>query len=304
MSKTYLRPRNRRRVAKLAALLLAGVMGGTVWWAARPFRSGAQSPGPEAVGIHKVEGAVWRPEQGDLLFVGVLGSDNRSGPPNAGGGCDAVHIVAINPQLRAGTILNFPRDSYLEGRKLTDICRSAGFAAGVDVLRRHTGLPIHFWAQTEFSNFMALIDALGGIEVNVPQAMNDWRSGAFFSPGPTHMLGGHALAFTRNRYDAPGGDFGRTTNQGVLIQAALQKFRNESTDPHRIFDYVKVARRHTTLDLPIGDLIKLAWLAREIDPAAMVNVTVPGSTGSAGAASVVFLSPGDTYDRVRSDAIY
>jgi LCP family protein required for cell wall assembly len=276
------------------------------WWLSVPFRASAQSPVPtHAVGIHKVQDAAGRPDLGEPLFIAVMGSDARSGPPDAGGGCDAIHIVAINPQQKAGTVLNFPRDSYLNGTKLTDVCRRSGFESGINVLKAHTGIPIQYYVKTEFSHFMAFINEVGGIDINVPYAMNDVPSGAFFQPGPIRMSGGGLLSFVRNRKDTPRGDFSRTENQGAVIIASLTKYRGElATDPHRLFDILKAAQRHIKVTIPLGDLIKLALLANEIDPVAMQNVNVPGSSGSAGSASVVYLSPGDTYDRVRDDAIY
>lgn len=266
---------------------------------------------PTAIAIHKVAGAQWRPEIGQPLFIAVLGSDARSGPTSGGGGrCDAIHIIAINPAAKAGTILNFPRDSYVDvaGRgsdKINAAC-AVGGGAGVmvETLKKLTGIPIQYYAITEFTHFRSFIDELGGIDVDVPYEMRDVPySGANFNKGTQRMDGGQALAFTRNRHDTPKGDFSRTENQGLFILAALQKFRAEATDPHRIFDYLKVVRRHTDISIPIPEMIKLALLAREIDLASLRNVTVDGSTGAAGGASVVFLNPGDTYSRVSDDAI-
>lgn len=289
---------------KRPAALTGAVVTAIATLAAIPIAVLAQQPtSSPAVGIHKVRGASWSPGLDQSLFIGVMGSDARSGAPDAGGGCDAVHIVAINPQLKAGTILNFPRDSYLENRKLTDICRQSGFDAAIQVLRRHTGIPIQFYVRTEFSHFTALIDELGGVNVTVPYAMNDRDSGAFLGAGPQHLFGPQALAFTRNRKGTPNGDFSRTDNQGLFILAALQKFRADSADSHKILDYIRVARRHVRFAVPITDLVRMALVARDIDPTSVRNFTIPGSTGSAGAASVVFLSPGDTYARVRDDAI-
>lgn len=303
-------PRRRRRwvrflVWAVLAFLLASVSVGS-WWLSTPFRASAQSPVPtHAVGIHKIQDGSGRPDFGQPIFIAVMGSDARSGPPDAGGGCDAIHIVAINSQQKAGTVLNFPRDSYLNGSKITDICRRSGFEAGINVLKAHTGIPIQYYVKTEFSHFMSFIDELGGLVVNVPYAMNDTPSGAVFQAGPIHMQGGQVLAFSRNRKNTPRGDFSRTENQGTVIIASLAKFRAEmSADPHRLFDIVKAAQRHIHVTVPLVELVKLGLLANEIDPAAMQNVNVPGSSGSVGSASVVNLSPGDTYDRVRDDAIY
>jgi LCP family protein required for cell wall assembly len=285
-------------VSALALLVASG------WWLVGPLRGTARSQSA-AAGIHRLQGASWHPELGQLLFVAILGSDARGGPPDAGGGCDAVHVVAINPQRKSGTIVNFPRDSFLDGRKLTDICRQSGFDAGARVLRAHTGFPIQYVAHTQFTHFMALIDELGGLDINVPYRMyNPGDTGTHFEPGPHHMPGGDVLSFTRDRYTTPNGDFGRTFNQGSVVLAGLRKFRADAGDLHRILDYVRVARRHTAFNVPLTDLVRMALLAREIDPGNVKNVTVPGTVGTVGQVSVVFLTPGDLYDRVRDDATY
>jgi LCP family protein required for cell wall assembly len=295
--------RRRSRGLIAGAAILLALLTLSIWWLALPFVN-AQSPSP-AVGIHKIQGASFRPERGDLLFIAVIGTDVRKGPPGGGGGCDAIHIVAINPGQKAGTILDFPRDSFLDGRKITDICRSGGVEAGLRTLQNHTGITPQYYVTTEFSNFMAFIDELGGMDINVPYAMSDAPSGAFFQAGPQRMNGGQVLGFSRNRKDTPRGDFSRTENQGLVIQAALAKFRADiNADPHKLFDYFKAARRHVKSTVPVPELLKLALLARDIDPANVKNVPLGGSTGSAGGASVVFLAPGDTYSRVKDDAIY
>lgn len=283
-------------------LAVATLVAWAGWWLSAPFRGTAFSQAP-AGGIHKMQGAAWHPERGDLLFVAVIGSDARNGPPDAGGGCDAIHIVAINPQQRAGTILNFPRDSYLNGRKLTDICRQAGFDGAVGVLKSHTGLPVQYLVRTEFSHFMRVINDIGGIDVDVPFPMNDTNSGAVFPAGPRHMLGGEALAFSRNRHIG-GGDFKRTEHQGLVLLSVLQKFRADTVNIHNMLTYLRAARRNIGFNIPLADLMKLGLLARDIDPANIKNVTIPGSTGNVGGASVVFVNPGDIYSRVRDDAIY
>ncbi len=278
----------------------------TVWWALSPILGSAKAGEGQkaAVGINKVAGVNWRPELGQPLFVAVLGSDTRSGPPGGGGRCDAIHIVAINPQQRSGTVLNFPRDSSIGGLTKVNAACMNGPERMVQALRSHTGIPIQYYVTTEFSHFIQFIDELGGVEVNVPYDMKDSPSGADFRPGPFRMNGSQSLAFARNRKDTPRGDFSRTDNQGIFIIASLAKFRAEAVDPHRVFDYFRAGRRHIKADVPLGELMKLALLARDIDPAALKNMTIAGSTGNTGGASVVFLAPGDTYNRVKDDAIY
>jgi LCP family protein required for cell wall assembly len=293
-------PRRLRTAVRVLGLCLAVVLAATAWWASAPFRGSASSQA--AVGIHKVQGATWRPEIGQPLFIAVLGSDTRSGPPGGSGRCDAIHIVSINPQQKAGAIINIPRDTWV-GSKINDRC-VGGPDGMVNALKSLTGINIQYYVTTEFSHFMKFIDEVGGVTVNVPYAMNDAPSGARFAAGPMHMLGGHVLAFSRNRKDTPKGDFSRSFNQGSVLLAGLAKFRAESADPGRILDYIRAAQRNIRFSVPLGDAVKLALLAREIDPANVRNIEPIGRTGAVGAASVVFLEPGDTFQRVKDDGVY
>lgn len=300
-------PRTRTTLVSLLALLALTVA--TAWWLVTPVRAAAPN-GDTAVQIRKVAGSNWYPASEDPLFIAVLGSDTRNGPPNGGGGrCDAIHIVAINSQEKAGTILNIPRDTYVPvpgmGRTKINAACTRGAPTMVQALQNHTGLPIHYYAITEFSNFTALIDEIGLVNTPVPYPMRDSASGAHFLGGDSRMDGRAALAFSRNRKDTPRGDFSRTENQGIFMLAVHNKFREETaTDLHRVFDYIKAARRHVQTDVPVHEIVQLAMLARDVDPANINNLTIPGSTGMAGRASVVFPAPGDIYTRVKDDGIY
>jgi len=294
---------------RMLALIASSVVLASAVLGALPFRAGARSS-PAPIQLQKVASASWRPDLGQPLFIAVLGTDTRLGPPDGGGGrCDAVHIISINPKTRSGTILNFPRDSYVEipGHgvdKINSACSLGGPDLMIQTLKKLTQIPIQYYVITEFSHFVRFIDELGGILVDVPYKMKDSFSGADFPAGPVPMTGALALAFSRNRHDTPNGDFSRTENQGRLIQAGLSKFRSDSVNPHRIAQFIGAARRNIKTFIPLIDMVKLGLLATEIDPSKVANIDVPGSAGMAGSASVVFLAPGDIFDRVRDDGIF
>ena len=275
-----------------------------------PIGVKAQSPSPAPVAINKVQGATWRPDLGQPLFILVLGSDARNGPVDGGRGrCDAIHILAINSQAKRGSIINFPRDSFINvpghgENRINTACFFGGPELMVETVKQLTGIPIHFYAITEFTHFRSLIDELGGVDIVVPYPMRDpVGSGADFDTGPTHLLGEHALRFARNRNATPNGDFSRTENQAALMLACLQKFKAETQDQSEMLRYIRIARRNIQTTIPLVDMIKLGLLARDIDPAAIQSSTVPGQSGKAGSASVVFIEPGDLFARVRDDGI-
>ncbi|MEO7804874.1 MAG: LCP family protein [Actinomycetota bacterium] len=276
----------------------------------KPKATASTAKSPSALEIHKVQTTQWRPEVGGPVFILVLGSDARNAGPDGGRGrCDAIHLVGINPTTKSGSILNFPRDSYVDVpghgmQRINTSCFYGGPDLMVKTMTQLTNIPIHYYVITEFSHFRAITEELGGVEVDIPYPMNDpVGSGAQFAAGPHLLSGEEALRFNRNRHDTPNGDFSRTANQATFMLASLKKFRTETQDLSRMFDYFRVARRHTLITVPLNEMLRLGFLAQQIDPGAIQSIVINGSTGKAGDASVVFLNPGDIFSRVRDDAL-
>lgn len=250
-------------------------------------------PGRAAVVIHRVDGARFQPTPDKPVFLLVIGHDARPGETQSRG--DALHVIGVNPAAGRATILNIPRDTWTEipGRGLDKI--NAGYLYGGPALQAKAvsalvGVDISLVLTTGFEGLAAMVDDLGGVDVVVPQAMDDPKSGAFFPAGRVRMDGGAALAFSRNR-SLPGGDFTRTQDQGILILAGLAKLRGEDPSPARTLRWLSVLARHARLDgATLGDLYRLGRLGLSIDPANVANVTMPGTTGSAANQSVVFAS--------------
>jgi polyisoprenyl-teichoic acid--peptidoglycan teichoic acid transferase len=243
------------------------------------------------------------------LFVLVIGSDVREGDPK-GGRADSLHLVALNPDTGRGTIVGIPRDSYvpipgLGASKINAALVRGGPERMVQTVSQLAGVPIHYWALTEFSRFRQLVDAVGGVEIDVPYAMADSASGAFFDPGRRKMNGAEALAFSRNRKSVPGGDFERSRNQGRLLLASLAQFRRDAASPLRLASYLLAFNRFVETNVPMGELLKLAAVGRRIDPARVENLVLPGGGGSAGGASVVLLAPDaqEIFAAIRDDGV-
>src|SRR5207244_10150991 len=112
------------------------------------------------------------PVPDDLVFALVVGSDARphEDPRRAHG--DSIHLLAVDPVARRGTVLGFPRDSWVEvpghgNRKLTDALLLGGPDLMARTVEHLTGLPADLYVATGFPGVPATIDAPGGAAVYV-----------------------------------------------------------------------------------------------------------------------------------------
>jgi len=231
----------------------------------------------------------------DLVWVLAIGSDARPGGNMRKSNGDSIHLVGVDPQTGVGTIVGFPRDSWVKipghgTGKINSALAIGGPELMAETVRQVTGLPVHFYMVTAFDGFQKIVDELGGVNVKVDKKMNDKNSGARFDPGWHNMNGGQALAYSRNRYDVPNGDFTRSLHQGNIMMSGLAKLRAEIGDDPGLHHWIGVFLRHADLDSPPQSLLPLAALARRLDPAKITNIVAPGRVGTAGSASVVYLT--------------
>jgi LCP family protein required for cell wall assembly len=231
----------------------------------------------------------------NLVWVLAIGSDARPGQDIRKTNGDSIHLIGVDPQTGAGTILGFPRDSWVQipGKgtgKINSALSRGGPKLMAETVRQLTGLPVDYYVLTGFEGFQKIVDELGGVNVQVDKRMNDKWSGARFDPGWHNMNGGQALAYSRDRHDVPNGDFTRSLHQGNVMMSSLAKLRAEVGDDAGLQRWIGVLLRHADLDSPPGQLLPLAALARKLDPAKITNVVVPGRVGTAGSASVVYLT--------------
>ena len=231
----------------------------------------------------------------NLVWVLAIGSDARPGQDIRKSNGDSLHLIGVDPQTGVGTILGFPRDSWvaIPGHgtgKINSALAMGGPTLMAQTIRQLTGLPVDYYVVTGFEGFQQIVDELAGVNVHVDRRMNDHFSGANFQPGWYDMNGGEALAYSRDRHDVENGDFTRSMHQGNVLLSGLAKLRAEVGDDAGLQRWIGVLLRHADLDSPPQQLLQLAALARRLDPSKLTNVVVPGRVGTAGAASVVYLT--------------
>ena len=249
----------------------------------------------------------YQPEDGKI-FIMVIGTDARSGIYTSAL-ADAIHIVGVNTdKMRAG-ILNFPRDSYVSipGYHTAKINEAilGGPQRMAQTLENLTGIQLDYWVVTGFDGFTGMIDELGAVRMHIPQDIHDPSgSGSNLRKGTQNLAPLSALSYVRDRHSFSGGDFARSDHQGDFMKALLGKLnRQVDSDPAMLLKWITSAREHTDFDLPAEEMFRLGVLASQMKPKDVGNVTVPGSTGMAGSASVVHIGSGAAaiYQRFRAN---
>lgn len=303
----------RRRVLRFVSipLLVALAAGASILLIdGMPDIASAQTP---AVEIHAAHEGSFVPtlESRGPLFILVLGSDARLGERVDRARADSIHLVGVNMRKKRATILGFPRDSWvpIPGNGTTKI-NTAMYLGGPDLMVQTieslTGIRIDYYVLASFGALTRMVDGIGGLKVDVPYAMHDSHSGTNFSPGEQRLNGKKALAFARDRHSTPGGDFGRSANQGRLILAALKKLQaNFEDDAGRLFTWIRVGWRNLRTDLSFPTLLDLALTATEVESKGVNNLVVPATVGTVGAQSVVYISSSaaSMYADMRADGI-
>ncbi|HJR87837.1 MAG TPA: LCP family protein [Acidimicrobiia bacterium] len=227
--------------------------------------------------------------------VAVIGSDARPGEEAASSRADSIHIFTLDGQGR-GAIVGVPRDSWVDyaggGRgKINGSLSLGGPDLFLQTLANVTGLNYDGYLLTGFEGFQELWgNVLGGANLELDSGLVDRSSGANFSAGFQYFNGPQALSFARARKNLAGGDLQRSLNGGMLLQGALSTAQH--LGPLALPSLMQRGWPWLVTDLTAGEILGLAALATDTPLTALANAVAPGRIGTAGAASVVYLTSG------------
>ncbi|MBO0835521.1 MAG: LCP family protein [Actinobacteria bacterium] len=202
----------------------------------------------------------------------------------AGTNTDTMMLVHIPADHQSVQAVSLPRDSWVKipGHGMNKI--NAAFGLGgpalmVSTVERATGLRINDYVEIDYLGFVHVIDALGGVEVCLPFAVNDQDSGLHLSAGRHHVDGVTALKFARDRHSFAASDLARIADQQQLMSSVLAQVTAADviTNPLRLQQVLSSVTNSVTVDRGIN-VAKLASEMRGIKPADVSFTTVPIAT--------------------------
>jgi polyisoprenyl-teichoic acid--peptidoglycan teichoic acid transferase len=202
---------------------------------------------------------------------------------------DSMVVMSLMPQSHHTTLISVPRDLWIQypptsGNydKINAVYpiasnNNANPVAGGDAAAQKvslvTGLNIKYWMTINFTGFRDFINAIGGVDVNVPDAFtsnypkNDdpsidasWTK-VHFAKGLQHMNGATAIEYARARYvidnPAEGTDFARSARQQLIMKAALSRLKDWHTWPS-FFSAMDALKNTIYSNLSLADLASFA----------------------------------------------
>ena len=190
-----------------------------------------------------------------------------SGVDDDNGGSDTNILVAVDAANDAIYGVSIPRDTKAiidgDAHKINYAYNSGGMSLMADVITEQLGLPVDYTVQVDLQGFVAIVDAIGGVEFDVPIDMHyeDPYQDLYIhiNKGLQRLSGEDALKVVRFREGYASQDLGRmNTQQAFLKAAAKQTLTPANLD--KIDDFVKIFQSYVETDLTLGNL---AWLGKE-----------------------------------------
>ena len=235
------------------------------------------------------------------LNVLLIGSDTREdqGVPGAslssGARSDTTLIAHVSADREHVTVVSVPRDSMVPAppgcdsdapkEEWTDTQWNATFGVGgpaclIQTIEGNTGLFINHFAVVDFRGFRGMVDALGGVPVCTPEAIDDPKAKLKLSAGRHVLDGEEALGWVRARKTlGDGSDLGRIKRQQAFLASVVQEATRTSLllRPDKLFGFLNAATQSLTTDeeFSLGTMQDLATSVKDIGIKNIQFITVP-----------------------------
>lgn len=221
-------------------------------------------------------GSLLSPQKVNIL---VLGVDERSDDV---GRSDTMFVVTIDTSTREVSMLSVPRDTRVKipghgWDKINHAYAEGGVKLSQKAVEDLLGIPIDYYMTINFAGFYKIVDALGGVDIDVDERMyyEDPYDNLVINiqPGVQHMDGKKAIQYVRYRDSA--GDIGRIARQQKFIKAMMK----EASDPTNILKLPAVIKEISGVvktNMSTAEMLNLAKMINDAQKQGLKTDMVPG----------------------------
>jgi LCP family protein required for cell wall assembly len=267
----------------------------------------------------------------DPINILVMGSDSREGAGNnidglTGGGerSDTTIMIHLSADRQSAYGISIPRDSLVERPECYDedgetipgastamwneAFSVGGAACTIRQFEQLTDIRINNYVVVDFRGFQAMVDAIDGVEVCVPQDIDDREHGIVIKAGTREISGKEALAYVRVRHveGTDGSDLGRIQRQQAFVAAMVNKVvsGNVLARPDRLISFLNAATNSLTTDIAnIGRMARIGVEFKDIGLKRIQFITVPWQYAPSDPNRVEWLPEAEElWEKVRNDA--
>jgi len=222
---------------------------------------------------------------------------------------DTIMIAHVPDNDVKPTLVSLPRDSIVQipghgSNKINAAFSLGGASLLTRTVEQATDLRIDHYVEVGFIGFAGIVDAVGGVEMQIPEKMHDTKTGVTIPAGKQTLDGVHALGFVRMRHSSatPRSDLDRIANQRKFIGALADEIASPATllNPFDVVPLIGATPDAVTMDEGdhLHNLVALGWAMRGVAGDGVVTTSVP--TGS-GAEQWLQPATDELFDALRDD---
>ena len=214
----------------------------------------------------------------------LLGGDSRNLSEYEVPRSDAILLASIDPVTKSAQLFSILRDTYVEipghgMNRINSALALGGPELAMETVGRLLDLPIQYYFYVDFEGFIALIDAIGGIDFYVEKDMkytditDKEEYQIDLKQGMQHLDGNKALQYVRFRHDALS-DYARTERQRNFMQAVFKKLKS-TYSLIRLPATLDKIKPYIETNMSVGKMLELATLSYRIDLDKLQDAQLP-----------------------------
>ena len=192
---------------------------------------------------------------------------------------DTIMLLKANTKTGKMDLMSIPRDSRIKIRDKFDKANHAHAFGGIELtmqsLRSFLGLDIDYYVQINYQALINIIDALGGVDYDVPEGISIDKGKVQIKPGKNHLDGNEVMWYLRTRNIYNNGDIGRVNTQQGFVKAMVDELVKKSKNMN-LMTFISNYLKYVKTNLPMSVIMDLAGNVNNFSSDKMDTYIVPG----------------------------